>query len=675
MALDAVGALARDAIGALARDAIGALARDAIGALARDAIGALARDAIGVLALDAIGIRDVRQGADSSTGCGEAASEGWVCAAGGSRRILLGPRRFLPGRASVGLGHDGLGCDISRVCASPGLAGTPSRSHTLCVKRSFLLALALMSCGLASADVVHLRHGGLIQGEIVEETSTKVVVKTRNGSITIPRRKVAKVTREARGVLLLGQGRQALLEGDVPAARRLFEKARKVGDKRIAKRAAEELEALAARGESEPDQALTATKLRWGGQGDPFTEVEKEALFRELEVEAQKGVAQARARLQQELFQRGERRHAVGEHRLAASDFRRGQSVASDANRLPLRLREQRCRLEVATQALREQASGLALAAAGPVAEDPCRRQEEVRAQYLVGRAHELSRNRTKARESYQRALPVKLSNASDLATFRELARLASVGLKVNGSSPGVGEGWRAMETRHFAIVHQGNLDEKAVGARFEAYRAEVIERLELRGKLDERGRVAVFIFASREAYAQHDGARTWSAGHASRMRAQGELIRAIYLHFEEDLERVAVHEIAHILVGDALNDALIPAWTNEGAAMFAEPARHRLGRRRFVQELYKRSLLRPSRDALGQMLPPLTNEQATVQVFYAQASLNFDLLARRLGIRRTFSCAKRINTEGPQRALSSVGLGLHSFEQLVEKALQEEAR
>jgi hypothetical protein len=75
-------------------------------------------------------------------------------------------------------------------------------------------------------------------------------------------------------------------------------------------------------------------------------------------------------------------------------------------------------------------------------------------------------------------------------------------------------------------------------------------------------------------------------------------------------------------------------------------------------------------REALGQMLLPLSDDRADMLRFYAQASVLFDVLAGRVGVERALGCARRINTDGPEGALRSVGLSLGAFERSVEAAL-----
>src|SRR5512134_1990563 len=59
------------------------------------------------------------------------------------------------------------------------------------------LVVVVSAVGPARADVVRLKNGGQIRGRVVEESETQVVVETDGGRVTLERRKVASISREA----------------------------------------------------------------------------------------------------------------------------------------------------------------------------------------------------------------------------------------------------------------------------------------------------------------------------------------------------------------------------------------------------------------------------------------------------------------------------------------------
>jgi hypothetical protein len=247
-------------------------------------------------------------------------------------------------------------------------------------------------------------------------------------------------------------------------------------------------------------------------------------------------------------------------------------------------------------------------------------------------------------------------------------ARAPAEGIPIDATTPGVAAAWRCTQTRHFSILHDAPLD-PAFSQRLEGLRSEVLARLELRG-LDDDARIALFLFAGAEAYQGSPGARAWSAGHATRLQTDGEVVPTVYLHTEGDADARLRHELAHILVGDALDDGLLPMWAVEGVAMYAEHEAARRARRGEARALHARGELRAAREALGQMLLPLSDDRQEVARFYVQACLLFDVLAGRVGVMRALGAAGRVNASGPEEALRSVGVTMNAFEQAVAEAL-----
>jgi hypothetical protein len=105
----------------------------------------------------------------------------------------------------------------------------------------FALVVASLATAQASADVVHLKTGGTINGTVVKDDEKGVVVRTPNGKVTLPRRIVVKIVRQDPGATALGLARERAKSGAYAEAQRLFEKAAKSEDKATAKSAKAEL--------------------------------------------------------------------------------------------------------------------------------------------------------------------------------------------------------------------------------------------------------------------------------------------------------------------------------------------------------------------------------------------------------------------------------------------------
>jgi hypothetical protein len=527
----------------------------------------------------------------------------------------------------------------------------------------------IATCLPAAADVVHLRNGRQIRGQVVEDGASGVVVKTRQGRLVLPAAQVAKIERESAAHNHLREAREARRDGDLDEAQRLLQHAKAAAE-------AEREEALLITIEGELRQldgaaprasAPEVPDRAWSGQGDPFEVPEDQALIRELSAASS---PELRQRLVQELFKRGRQRHDEGDHRHAAADFRQAADAAQGDAAENLRRHEFRCRLEVAERALRDDACDLVRAACTPLLESPELAGNGLRrGAYLLGRAYELLRAEPESRRAFLVCLqgtPVPAER--ELATLRELARLRSVGVPITADTPGVSAGWRWLRTPHFAVLHQlakpGGLNRA-----LEQAHGDVVRRLDL-GRLDERGRIALFLFANKDVYRSSASAHGWMAGHAQRVRTDDELIRSIYLYPGHDLMRRLRHEIAHILVGDALDDAVVPVWANEGVAVYAEGDAS-LERHYALAAAYRaQGRWTPLEQAVSRMLTPDQGDAEAIRAFYAQSAVMFDQLREGVGVRRTLQAMVYVNQEGP-RALRRVGSRVDRLEDRVEQALE----
>lgn len=141
--------------------------------------------------------------------------------------------------------------------------------------RSPLLAAAalLVAAALVQADVVELTTGRSISGTIVSEDDEQVVVKTPDGRLTLPRHLVKKITRQSKGLTLLGLARERAAAGAHEEAERLYQQAAEDPDPEVARRAREELAAYRERRERArrfTSSPSTPMPLPEGTKGEPL---------------------------------------------------------------------------------------------------------------------------------------------------------------------------------------------------------------------------------------------------------------------------------------------------------------------------------------------------------------------------------------------------------------------
>ena len=542
-----------------------------------------------------------------------------------------------------------------------------------------LWALGALSLGapLVQADEVLLKNGATFEGKILSDDPTRIVLRTTAGAkLTLPRNQIAKVIRKeaSEGAELFYAGRRALRRGELEAAMQFFREAAESDDESAVRAAKDELSRLESGGPEQPGPGGRRVPLKPGE--DPFDPPEPEAILRELAAAAKQGDEGARQRYVTRLYERARLHEGAKRYLQAAIDYQRASANAKglfgqDFTR-PWFEASAINRLRVAREAVRQRDSRLGLAAAGPVFDSKLTpRNLLASAAYFMGRSLELANRRGEAIQAYARTFGGTKPSRRDVETYRELARLATVGIKVGPGSPGVGKDWHRVETRHFSILHQLEKLDPNLGQRFEDWREASYKRLQLKN-LPHKDRIQVFLYRSREAYLKSEGARSWSAGHATRLQAahdEDEVLRVMYFFPGPNDASTARHEIAHILTWDSLGeDAELPLWAVEGAAIYAEPDNVRMWRRRRAGQWRKG--LAPTRTALSRMLFPVTKNDQDVGRFYVQSGVNFAVLADRIGVAKAFKVALGINTKGPKLALRSGGFDLRSFEAAVEKAI-----
>jgi RNase P/RNase MRP subunit p29 len=114
------------------------------------------------------------------------------------------------------------------------------------VSRSIALVLTLLLGPTASAlaDVVHLKNGGTISGTVVRESDDALVVRTPDGTMTVPRRNVARVEKQEPGKTLVALANERAKAGAHAEAIDLYRRAMLDPDPLVADAARAGLERL-----------------------------------------------------------------------------------------------------------------------------------------------------------------------------------------------------------------------------------------------------------------------------------------------------------------------------------------------------------------------------------------------------------------------------------------------
>ncbi len=162
-------------------------------------------------------------------------------------------------------------------------AGASSCTVGLMNRPALLVAWLLLLAPLARADVVHLTTGGKVSGTVVRDDDRGVVIKTPDGTVTFPRRMVARVERQSRGETLLALARERFKAGAYAEAERLYREAAEDPDADLAAKARRELKSmLAAREKAKGMRRPPRTPLPLPG-GVTGTAIEGESLQEQLD--------------------------------------------------------------------------------------------------------------------------------------------------------------------------------------------------------------------------------------------------------------------------------------------------------------------------------------------------------------------------------------------------------
>ena len=116
----------------------------------------------------------------------------------------------------------------------------PVGDHSMArLVRTFFRAALVVACAWlhgedAAADVVHLKSGGELTGEIVEETSTHVVISTRFGKQRLERSKIARIVKGDTPEQAIKKRLAALDPADAEGRFALYEEAKKARLRKLA---------------------------------------------------------------------------------------------------------------------------------------------------------------------------------------------------------------------------------------------------------------------------------------------------------------------------------------------------------------------------------------------------------------------------------------------------------
>jgi tetratricopeptide (TPR) repeat protein len=504
------------------------------------------------------------------------------------------------------------------------------------------------------ADVVVLKNGNEIQGEIIQEAEDRIVIRFPGGTLELPRKQVESVRRQARKDYLIDEGEKQVRRGNAEEGLQMLEEALREdpGSQRAGKALLDAREHVAGslRDQSRFDEARAAfASLLAENPAHPHARAEIEAIDRmlaEADREEERGRSEIGAgdletgtwRLQRLFDGFPERRSRVaqplaaallrhGDRRLHAKAWKEAlglyqRALTIDPDLHP-RLRVQHT---VATARAIEELlpAGDFKAIARLSAEGLEVEPESGPLRFYHALALE---GLGKAREAAEMYLSITEGKRPPLlekavARLREEAEAKLTGEDVVAAARASREvlpgDYREALTPHFRVRHKNNHVARDVARVSETVYAEIFKDLGCVTHL--RNPILITIYPTQEEYVEQGGFASWSGGGHRLARRRGDLSdHRIYCYQGQTRLTTAVipHEVAHALFIHRLNYPQgVPLWANEGFAVLREPPHFQKYLRRILAEELSRKKIIPLRELLAQTDYP----QDQVELYYAES-------------------------------------------------------
>lgn len=528
----------------------------------------------------------------------------------------------------------------------------------------------LIATALFLGDVIVLKNGNEIQGEILQEEGERVVVRYPGGTLELQRRQIAEIRRQSRADYLFDEGEKRLLRGEHEAAIGAFDE--------IVRDHPDSARAQKGWLESHTEFAFTLEEL--GRYEDSKSILEKilaakpdqdsarksiqviDAILEESRKEKAKGFAELdRGELEQgtwrlqRIFDRfpGHRPEvgpvlaaaviAQGDKQLrkqnwneALTYYQRALAIDPKADSL---LREQHglCKAKLIEPLIaRGDFSTIEKYAAEGLDVDPA--NEALR--YYRGLALEAGGKAREAAEEYLALLDIRRPPHPEKAVtdlrLKVETRLVEAGKTGLTSSPGSKQvlpgNFRELRTPHFTIFHRNNIVARDVAFVAEMTYASTFRELGCATHL--RSPIKIYVHPSKEDYLGVSGMKSWSGGVHRVDRRMGDLSEHTIHSFQDQpglTTGILPHEIAHALFTHRFNyPDRIPLWINEGFAVWKEATFVRKYYRRLIRQEATRRTLSSVHLLLSSQGYP---DAARVDAFYGQCYSLVDYLVSLEGL------------------------------------------
>ena len=543
-------------------------------------------------------------------------------------------------------------------------------------ERALLLGLTVFGVWLfapwdVEADIVYLRNGNQIQGEVVRRADQKVTVRFPGGSLDIAPREILRIETESRLSYLMSEGEKhigrkdfrgaleflELAEEEFPGSGQVKERlsavreqyARSLLERRCLDEAREAFTEIL---ERTPRHHQATAALRSIDKQFKQAQIDEARAIHELTIGS---FASSHEKLKKIYADFPDRRESIAEHLGTAliglgnqaaerDDFttaetRYREAITTDpdlvATAAPgyvaIKIRQLRPRFELNDhEALLAGAeSALEVLPSDPVlnyfrghALEGLGRWKEAAEVYLRVTGQSRPRDLKASLEVLKRTVETKIlgAGARDQPTESPDAVL-----------PGK---WREIRTQHFVIYHRNNTVGRAVAQVAESSYERLFHELELTTHWYKPCKV--YIYPSRDTFFKRTGNHNWMGGVHRVTGNTGALAQHQIETFQQQprlAQTVIPHEIAHAMFIHRLRyRGTAPIWLKEGFAIWAEPEFVRKHYRSLVTQAFDLHRLTPATDLVRRSTYP---EGKDINLFYAQCYSFCDFLISRGGLRR----------------------------------------
>lgn len=556
---------------------------------------------------------------------------------------------------------------------------------------SSLLALigGLLLLGVASADVLHLKNGRKIRGEVNAEESDETILVLDlpgGGRTQIPRSQIKRIVREGKEDYRLRQGRAYSRNGDHDGAVAILAEARRLHSesKPIAEALAVALirrgRFLLERGQAEAAQAdfdaaravddgaavsgidfdavdravrtLTgkitrARKLAAGGQVDAAI-----ALYEEVRAQDAGSLRRVGEPLSQLYASRADARIRALVARSGALDPKTCAVISEDYDRA----------LEINADLLDRVGPRWALVKVllgfyrrAVPAEDLQTAADLSLGEALTGCARAL---RFEALGKFEEAEKIWREVGGAKAPDPRRASVAlAVGEVPLDSDTAAYKGaknedkWSFINSRHFRIRHRNRAAAQAVSKTAEYHYERIFPGVTKSTDCLSGGRVQITLYPTRQDYIK-DGNPSNTEG-VTRTRSSAPGLFSIEIRvFQTNrqlLTSTVPHELVHAILPMILLHNKLPPWYHEGLATYHESELKKAYYRRVVRDAARRRSLIPAKVFFSLGSYPTADE---VGVYYGEASLVIAELARRGGLRKLLDLGRDLQSLPAEEAL-----------------------